>query len=433
MDHSRSKILAVDDTPANLEILSAYLTPVGYEMFFAVSGERALKRLQTYQPDLILLDVQMLGIDGFETCRQIKANPNWAAIPIIFITALNDASSIAKGFSLGAVDYISKPFQEAELLARVKTHLHLQQMNQHLEQQVVERTQALEAAMSQLKMSQLQTVQFEKMATLGNLVAGVAHEINNPIGFLNGSVNNAKDHVEDLLGHLTLYQQHYPNPAPAIQDNAEDIDLEFLSEDLPKLLDSMQGATDRIKSISTSLRAFSRSDTEHKVSANLHEGIDSTLLILKYRLKASELRPAIQVIRNYGELPLIDCFPGQLNQVFMNLLSNAIDAVEESNHGRSLEDIQASPNQITVTTRISEEQNHIQISIADNGPGISADVQPKIFEQYFTTKSVGKGTGLGLAISYQVITEKHSGTLSVNSQPGKGAEFVISLPLKLSV
>jgi signal transduction histidine kinase len=173
----------------------------------------------------------------------------------------------------------------------------------------------------QIEQSQLQIVQSEKMASLGNLVAGVAHEINNPIGFLNGSINNGKDYVQDLLGHLALYQQHYPDPVAPIQDNAEEIDLEFLGEDLPKLLDSMKGACDRIKSISTSLRTFSRADTEHKISANLHEGIDSTLLILKYRLKANENRPAIEVIQNYGDLPTIQCFPGQLNQVFINIHS----------------------------------------------------------------------------------------------------------------
>jgi signal transduction histidine kinase len=181
----------------------------------------------------------------------------------------------------------------------------------------------------QLEQSQLQIVQSEKMASLGNLVAGVAHEINNPIGFLNGSINNAKEYVQDFLGHLALYQKHYPNPVAEIQDNAEDLDLDFLCEDLPKLLTSMQGATDRIKSISTSLRTFSRADTEYKVSANLHEGLDSTLLILKYRLKANQFCPAIEVIKDYGEIPLIDCFPRQLNQVFMNILANGIDMFDE--------------------------------------------------------------------------------------------------------
>ncbi|MBW4617354.1 MAG: AAA family ATPase [Desmonostoc vinosum HA7617-LM4] len=279
----------------------------------------------------------------------------------------------------------------------------------------------------QLEQSQLQIVQSEKMASLGNLVAGVAHEVNNPIGFLNGSINNAKEYVQDLLTYLELYQQHHPHPASPVQEMAEDIDLEFLSEDLPKLLDSMTGASDRIKSISTSLRTFSRADTDRKVTANLHEGIDSTLLILKYRLKANQHRPAIQVIQNYGDLPLVNCFPGQLNQVFMNILANAIDALEESNSKRSFEDIQANPNRITITTSV---ENHlVKIAIADNGKGMSESVKQKIFDHLFTTKEVGKGTGLGLAIAKQIIESTHSGKLICNSVLGEGTEFIIEIPL----
>jgi signal transduction histidine kinase len=271
-------------------------------------------------------------------------------------------------------------------------------------------------------------VQSEKMASLGNLVAGVAHEINNPIGFLNGSINNGKEHVQDLLEHLALYQQHYPSPTSPIQDHAEDIDLEYVCEDLPQLLNSMQGATDRIKSISTSLRTFSRADTEYKVSANLHEGIDSTLLILKYRLKANANRPAIEVITNYGEIPPIDCFPGQLNQVFMNILANAIDMFDETAQGRSFKELEAHPQQITISTTLVGDR--VQIAIRDNGKGMSAEVQSRIFDHLFTTKSVGKGTGLGLAIAQQIVVDKHSGSLTVESEPGQGAEFRIQLPIK---
>ncbi|MBD2552820.1 AAA family ATPase [Limnothrix sp. FACHB-708] len=280
----------------------------------------------------------------------------------------------------------------------------------------------------QLEQSQLQMVQSEKMASLGNLVAGVAHEINNPIGFLNGSIDNAKEHVQDLLEHLALYQQHYPSPTSPIQDHAEDIDLEYVCEDLPQLLNSMQGATDRIKSISTSLRTFSRADTEYKVSANLHEGIDSTLLILKYRLKANANRPAIEVITNYGEIPPIDCFPGQLNQVFMNILANAIDMFDELAQGRSFKELEAHPQQITISTTLVDDQ--VQITIRDNGKGMNAEVQSRIFDHLFTTKSVGKGTGLGLAIAQQIVVDKHGGSLTVESEPGQGAEFLIRLPIE---
>jgi len=282
----------------------------------------------------------------------------------------------------------------------------------------------------QLEQSQLQIVQSEKMASLGNLVAGVAHEINNPIGFLNGSINNAKDYTKYLLKHLELYQQQYPNPTTPIQDNAEDIDLEYLCEDLPKILDSMQGATNRITNISTSLRTFSRADTEYKVSANLHEGIDSTILILKYRLKASEHRPAIEIIHQYGELPIIKCFPGQLNQVFMNILANGIDMFDEMAQTQSYEQLKTNPQKITICTQKNADNgNEILISIRDNGKGMDEATQARIFDHLFTTKAVGKGTGLGLAITRQIVVEKHGGRLEVKSQVGIGTEFCIYLPI----
>lgn len=426
---SNGRILVVDDMPANLEVAGETLIEAGYTVATVINGERAFKQMQSYLPDLILLDVQMPGIDGFEICKRLKSNPVTANIPIIFMTALSDTDSKMKGFSLGAVDYITKPFHTEELLARVNTHLQLSTLTKQLEQRVLERTAALQTALDQLSYSQLQLIQHEKMASLGNLVAGVAHEINNPIGFLNGSIGNAKDYVQDLLGHVALYQQHFPNSTPAIQENAEAIDLEFLSEDLLKLLNSMKGATDRIKGISKSLRTFSRADTDHKVSVNLNEGIDSTLLILKYRLKANEHRPEIQVIQNYDKLPPIECFPGQLNQVFMNILANAIDMFDEIAQESSLAELQAKPQQITIQTTMLIEQNAVEIRIIDNGKGMTQEVKARIFDHLFTTKGVGKGTGLGLAIACQIVVEKHGGRLEVDSELGQGTEFCIRLPI----
>ncbi|MEM7554514.1 MAG: AAA family ATPase [Cyanobacteria bacterium P01_A01_bin.84] len=292
---------------------------------------------------------------------------------------------------------------------------------------IEQKSQELEQALQELQQAQLQIVQNEKMVSLGNLVAGVAHEVNNPIGFLNGSINNTKEYVRDLLTHLKLYQQHHPQAAESVQENAEDIDLEFLIEDLPKLLDSMTGATNRIKSISTSLRTFSRADTDHKVSANLHEGLDSTILILKYRLKANEHRPAIIVNKEYGEIPAIDCFLGQLNQVFMNILANAIDLFDEMAQNQTFAQLETNPQEITIRTEVSGNQVHI--CIRDNGKGMSEEVQAKIFDHLFTTKEVGKGTGLGLAIARQIIEETHGGKLTCNSKSGAGTEFVLELPL----
>ncbi len=292
---------------------------------------------------------------------------------------------------------------------------------------IAERTHEWQLALEKLKHSQLQLIQSEKMSALGNMVAGVAHEINNPLGFLNGSLTNANEFLQDLLEHLSLYQQEYKNLNPKIINHAAKIDLEYLCDDLPKILQSMQAATKRIQMISNNLCNFSRTDNESKVFADINEGIDSTLLILKYRLKANEKRPAIEVITEYGILPPIAYFPGQLNQVFMNILANAIDALDESNKGRSFEEIQANPNQIKIKTLI--ENNCVKITITDNGKGMNASVKNKIFDHLFTTKSVGKGTGLGLAIARQIVEEIHGGKLKCDSALGKGTEFIIQIPV----
>ncbi|MEG4405647.1 AAA family ATPase [Microcoleus sp. MON2_D5] len=301
--------------------------------------------------------------------------------------------------------------------------------NARLYQQSQEYAQKLEQSIHDLKQMQLQLVQGEKMSALGNLVAGVAHEINNPVGFIAGNLQPAQEYVGDLFNLIDLYQERFPNPGGEIETEIEDIDLEYLREDLPKLIGSMKEGVERIRNISTSLRTFSRADSDRPVSFNIHDGIESTLLILKHRLKASEFRPAIEVVKEYGNLPLVKCFPGQLNQVFMNVLANAIDALEESNKERTFKEIKARPNQITVQTALSESKNHVLIRIKDNGVGMSNEVKENIFNHLFTTKSVGQGTGLGLSIAHQIVVEKHGGTLVVNSSLGQGSEFVISIPV----
>ncbi|WP_414528857.1 AAA family ATPase [Nodularia chucula] len=287
--------------------------------------------------------------------------------------------------------------------------------------------QKSQQTLQELQQAQLQIVQSEKMSALGNLVAGVAHEMNNPLGFMAASLKQTKPTVADVVEHLRIYQQTFTNPTDEILDHAEEIDLDYILEDLPKVFDSMVIACDRLKHISTSLRTFSRADKDYKVYFNIHEGIDSTILILKHRLKANEQRPAIAVITNYAELPLIECFPGQINQVFMNVIANAIDALEESNIGRSFAEIEAKSNQITITTTL--ETNQVRITIADNAKGMSEAVQAKIFDHLFTTKAVGKGTGLGLAIARQIIVEKHGGTIDIKSALDQGTEFAICIPI----
>ncbi|MEH2391162.1 MAG: response regulator [Nostoc sp.] len=427
-----SLILVVDDTTTNLEIVFEILTNVGFEVATEMDGKRALQQAESILPDLILLDVIMPGIDGFETCKKLKQNSATCDIPVIFMTANSDTDSKVTGLSIGAVDYITKPFHEEELLARIKTHLQLRNLTKTLEKRVTERTTALSRALKDLQESQLQLVQTEKMSALGQLVAGVAHEINNPVGFIHGNLRHASVYFQDMINLIDLYQQHYPNPVPEIQEEIAAIDLNYMLSDLPNLISSMKEGVQRIRNISTSLRTFSRADSDRKVSCNIHDGIDSTIMILKYRLKASKDRPDIQVIRDYDNLPELECFLGQLNQVFMNLLANAIDALEESNVGRTYIEIEANPNQVLIQTTLNENKNHILIRIKDNGIGMSADVQQKIFDHLFTTKPVGKGTGLGLSIARQIIAEKHGGTLEVNSAIGQGSEFIIKLPIKKS-
>jgi predicted ATPase/signal transduction histidine kinase len=287
--------------------------------------------------------------------------------------------------------------------------------------------QQAQQALQDLQQAQLQIVQSEKMSALGNLVAGIAHEMNNPLGFISASLKQAKPTFSDIVNHLKIYQKTLTNPGEEILEHAEEIDLDYSLDDFPQMIDSMVMACDRLKNISTSLRTFSRADKDYKVLFKIHEGIDSTILILKHRLKANEQHPVIEVIKEYGDLPHIECFPGQLNQVFMNILANAIDALEESNNGRSFEEIKAHPPQIFIKTLIIN--NQVKITIADNGIGMNEQVKQKIFDHLFTTKTVGKGTGLGLAIARQIVVEKHHGSLNVNSTLGEGTEFVITLPI----
>ncbi|MFN6472292.1 MAG: AAA family ATPase [Nostoc sp. SerVER01] len=299
---------------------------------------------------------------------------------------------------------------------RKQSELALQQKSQDLEQ-----------ALTNLQNAQLQIIQSEKMSALGNLVAGVAHEMNNPLGFIAASLKQTKPTITDIVQHLRLYQQSLPNKSEEILDHAQGIDLDYTLQDLPKVIDSMTMACDRLKNISTSLRTFSRADRDYKVPFNIHQGIDSTILILKHRLKANEQRPAIEVLTEYGNLPQIQCFPGQLNQVFMNILANAIDALEDSNHGCTFQQIQLNYNLIKIKTFL--ENNCVKVIISDNGKGMSEEVKQKIFDHLFTTKAVGKGTGLGLAIARQIIEEAHRGKLTCNSILGKGTEFIIDIPV----
>ncbi|WP_372726690.1 sensor histidine kinase [Nostoc sp. TCL26-01] len=397
MTHS---ILIVDDIPTNIKVLFEILNQAGFRVSVAKSGQSALVKVQESLPNLILLDVMMPGIDGFETCRRLKDSPKTKDIPVIFMTARSDTVDKVKGLQLGAVDYITKPIETEEVLARINLHL-------------------------ELRRTQLRLAQEEKMSTLGQLVAGIAHEINNPINFVYGNLVHAQNYITSLLKLIHLYEIHTEQIIPEIQAFSKTIELDFIKQDLPHLLSSMTMGTERVEEIVRSLRLFSRLDDGEFQLFNLHHGIDSTLIILSSRIKATPQHDAINIIKKYGNLPLIECCAGKINQVFMNLLSNAIDAVEES-----FEQNPTANHTIYIRTAVTSDKKSISVEITDDGVGMSSEVRQRIFEQFFTTKPLGKGNGLGLAIAYEIIVEKHGGTLDVKSYPGQGTQFLITIPIQ---
>jgi two-component system, NtrC family, sensor kinase len=298
----------------------------------------------------------------------------------------------------------------------------------------------LEQTLRKLQLTQTQLVQTEKMSSLGQMIAGIAHEINNPVNFIYGNLSHANHYIKELIQLLGLYQQHYPEPFSEIREAAADIEVDFLVEDLSKILSSMQVGTERIRQIVLSMRNFSRSDQAIIKPVEIHEGIDSTLLILQHKLKAQGGHPTIQLIKEYGDLPLIECSAGELNQVFMNIIGNAIDALDEQiqsgkwtrrNAKNTLAPIANSPLSVPLITIRTEiiDNNFVAIRISDNGGGIPEHIRSKLFEPFFTTKPVGKGTGLGLSISYHLIVEQHGGRLKCISEAGVGTEFAIEIPI----
>lgn len=384
--------------------------------------------------------IELIPIDGtnkYVAYVHLK-QANWSIALVIpreniesQLKALNLLASILGGL-LGVAAIIA--WRQIQLSQQAKMQVVLlSQQQKTLQQQSLE----LEQALRELQQTQAQLIQTEKMSSLSQLVAGLAHEINNPISFIYSNITPAHEYLQDLLRLLQLYQHHYPQPVPEIQDEAEAIELNFLMQDLPKLLTSMKLGADRIKQIVLSLRNFSRLDEAEMKLVNIHEGIDSTLMFLESRLKATPDHPAIEILKEYADLPLVECYAGELNQVFIKLITNAIDAIEESfvichllpqGEDSASTSLIRRKGQIRIQTELTADKQII-IRIVDNGVGIPENLQNQLFNPFFTTKPVGKGTGLGLSISYQIVTQKHQGKLQCNSTLGKGTEFVMAIPL----
>ena len=419
MIYPQANILVVDDNPANLQLLSEILFQQ-YKVRLIPQSSLVLNSALANPPNLILLDILMPEMDGYQVYQALKANPMTQHIPVIFLSALREGFDKVKAFAVGGVDYITKPFLAEEVIVRINNQLRLQAQ----EKQLQEKAQQLELTLKNLQCTQAQLIQTEKMLSLGRMVAGIAHEINNPISFISGNITYARNYFQDLMCYIKLYQQTYPNPTPEIKQLAQEIDLDFLEEDCFKLLNSIHFGAERIHQIVQSLKLFSRLDEADLKSVDIHESIDNTLIILQHRLKSEGNRCEIQVIKDYGKIPPVTCYASQLNQVFMHLLNNAIDALQAS----SIE----TPT-ITIRTELKPQHKNVNsakvvIKIIDNGLGISQDVLDKIFDPFFTTKAIGSHTGLGLAISHQIVVEKHKGKISCISTPGQGTEIIMEIP-----
>jgi two-component system, NtrC family, sensor kinase len=424
-------IMIVDDTPANVGVLGWYFEENGFRVVVAQDGEEALERAKLVQPDLILLDVMMPGIDGFETCRRLKTMPEVKEIPVIFMTALSDTNEKISGFKAGGVDYVTKPCQIEEVLARVNTHLSLRSMQRKLEAQNRELRaesderrrveQSLTNSYAELKETHealetlhQQLLQSEKMASIGQLAAGVAHEINNPIAFVNSNLGTLKEYVDNLWELVDAYAQasealqDRPDLFEPVRRMRDSIDVDYLRKDLESLMAESLDGVARVRRIVQDLKDFSHVGEVERQSFDLHAGIDSTLNIVWH-----ELKQKAEVIKEYGTIPMIDGVPAQLNQVFMNLLVNAAQALDH--YG-------------VITIRTGREGDWVWAEVADDGPGIKPEHLPRIFEPFFTTKPVGKGTGLGLSLSYGIVSQ-HGGRIEVDSTVGNGTRFRVWLPI----
>lgn len=408
------QILVVDDISANLKLLMEILTKEGYQVRPASNGSLALRSAAAEPPDLILLDVKMPGMDGYEVCRQLKSDGKTVGVPIIFVSALDDVSDKVKGFQAGGVDYLTKPFQAEEVLARVETHLALRQLQKNLEEQNLELNQTLE----ELKRTQNSLVLQEKMAGIGQLAAGVAHEINNPLGFVISNFGTLNNYVKSLAEIMKAYQnlegQSFQEQILTIKELEKKKRINFILQDLPEIFSDSEDGLKRVETIVKALRSFSRSNLENqRESYDLNEGVRTTLVVAR-----NEIKYVADVEAELGEIPPVMAISGQINQVLLNILLNAVQAVKAA----TLEE------RSVIRVRTFSDHEFVSCSITNNGPLIPNHIKNRIFEPFFTTKPIGEGTGLGLSISYDIIVNRHKGRLFFTSTVEEGTTFTLQLP-----
>ncbi|MEH1923522.1 hybrid sensor histidine kinase/response regulator [Nostoc sp.] len=419
---STVRLLLIDDQVIISEAFRRIVaTETDISLHYTSNPAKAIQDAIAIEPTVIFLDMIMPDIDGLMLLRWFRSHPVTRDIPIVMLSSKEEAKLKADAFTEGANDYLIKLPDAVELIARIRYHSKAYNNLKALTTATATaqlQAQQLKNTLQQLQTTQIQLIQTEKMSSLGRMVAGLAHEINNPVNFIHGNFNHLNNHVNCLLNLIGLYQKKHPESHFILQDEFGDFNLDFIVDDLPKILSSMRIGTDRIRDIVLSLRNFSRLDQSEKKAVNIHEGIESTLLLLNHRL-----HPKIEIIKKYGNLPPVQCYPAQLNQVFMNILSNGIDALLELDN-----QIQ---KQIVIQTEVTELETVI-ITFRDNANGIDAEIQSKIFDPFFTTKPINKGTGLGLAISHQII-QKHQGNIQLKSEFGYGTEFAIEIPIALAV